>query len=221
MEIYIPAAVATDYFKKLIHSVLEKGGFLVGLGGRDENRLSAGNTGLPLMGNEYDGAHTPTNAPLFDAAVDMTKDNFVGKEALLKDIENKLDKKLVIIISEGNAVGKAVYNDGKRLGTITSSIISPNVSQDKREYTGTQRKNVLAENGTAAIGMAWLYNNPFEKDEKGNDIIEKDGQAIRIKVELFKEVDGQPSGRPTLGFISGDGVCIATSAKALKNIQDL
>ena len=51
-EIYIPAAVATDYFKKLIHSVLEKGGFLVGLGGRDENRLSAGNTGLPLMGNE-------------------------------------------------------------------------------------------------------------------------------------------------------------------------
>ncbi len=220
-EIYIPHSVGVDYFKKLILNVLDKGGFLVGLGGRDENRLSAGNAGLPLMGSEYDGLHTPTNAPLFDAAVDMTKDTFVGKAALEKDIASKCDKKMVVIISEGNAVGKAVYLDGKRLGSMTSSIISPNVSQEKREYIGTTRKNVLAENGTAAIGLAWLYNNPFEKDENGADIVVKDDQAVRIKVDLYKEVDGQPSGKPILGYISGDGICVSTSAKALKNIENL
>ncbi len=220
-EVYIPVQVAADYFKKLILNVLDKGGLLVGLGGRDENRLSAGNVGLPLMGQEYDGQHTPTNAPLFGAAIDMTKASFIGKSALDKDVESKCDKKMVLIISEGNAVDKAVYMNGKRLGTMTSSIVSPNVSQEKREFIGSTRKNVLGENGTAAIGLAWLYNNPFEIDAEGNDILVKDGQPIRIKIELFKEVEGQPSGKAILGFITADGVTPATAPKALKAIENL
>ncbi len=219
-ETYVPKAVAVNDFKLIVNKVLENDGLLVGLGGRDENRISAGYVGLPLMGQEYDGNHTPTNAPLFDAAIDLSKDTFVGKEALMIDKKNHVDKKMVLIISEGNAVDKAVYKDGKRLGSITSSIVSPNVSQEKREAIGSTRKNVLAENGTAAIGLAWLYNNPFEKDADGNDIMTKDGKPIRIPVELYKESNGQITGKPILGFISADGVSPATAPKALKSIEN-
>lgn len=220
-ETYIPVKVAKAEFKRIIEKVLELGGLLVGLGGRDENRLSAGNVGLPLMGQEYDGKHTPTNAPLYDAAIDLTKAEFVGKATLVKDKANKVDKKMVLIISEGNAVDKAVYLNGKKIGSMTSSIVSPNVPQEKREFLGSTRKNVTMENGTAAIGLAWLYNNPFEKDGEGNDILVKDGQPVRIKVELYKELDNQPTGKPLLAYISADGVTPATSAKALKAIENL
>jgi glycine cleavage system aminomethyltransferase T len=214
-ETYIPVKHAKEEFKKIIEKVIENGGLLVGLGGRDENRLSAGNVGLPLMGQEYDGKHTPTNAPLFDAAIDMSKESFVGKAALDLDRKNNVDKKMVLIISEGNAVDKAVYLDGKRIGSITSSIVSPNVSQEKREFIGSTRKNVLGENGTAAIGLAWLYNNPYKKDAEGNDIPE------RIRVELYKEVENQPSGKPILAYICPDGITPATAPKALKAIENL
>jgi len=67
-----------------VSRALELGGLLVGLGGRDENRISAGAFGLPLMGSEYDEVHDPINSPLYPAAVDITKDEFIGKAALMK-----------------------------------------------------------------------------------------------------------------------------------------
>ncbi|RKX88437.1 MAG: aminomethyl transferase family protein, partial [Spirochaetes bacterium] len=78
-ELYVPVAVAEVQFKRIALEALELGGLVVGLGGRDENRISAGNFGLPLNGNEYDKFHTPVNAPLFNAAIDMNKEAFVGK----------------------------------------------------------------------------------------------------------------------------------------------
>jgi aminomethyltransferase len=220
-EIYIPVKQAEEKFKQIVLKALDLGGLLVGLGGRDENRISAGNVGLPLMGQEYDGQHTPTNAPLFDAAIDLSKESFVGKEALVKDKDEKNDKRMVIIIAEGNVVNNGVYLNDKRLGSVTSCIVSPNVPQEKREYLGSSRKNVNEENGTAAIALAWLYDSPYEKDSEGKDIIEKDEQAIRIKVELYREKDGQKSGRPVLGYITADGITPATAPKALKNIDNL
>lgn len=220
-EIYIPVKQAEEKFKYIVLKALDFGGLLVGLGGRDENRISAGNVGLPLMGQEYDGLHTPTNAPLFDAAIDLSKDSFVGKTALIKDKENNIDKRMVIIIAEGNVVNNGVYLDGKRLGSVTSCIISPNVSQEKREYIGSGRKNVNEENGTAAIALAWLYNSPYKKDENGQDITEENGQPVRLKVELYREKDGQITGRPVLGYISSDGISPATAPKALKSIENL
>ena len=186
-EIYIPVSQAVEKFKEIMLKTLDYGGLLVGLGGRDDNRISAGNVGLPLMGSEYDEFHTPTNAPLFDSAIDLTKTEFVGREALLKDKENNLDKRLVVIIAEGNVVNSGVYLDGKRLGSVTSCIISPNVPLEKRLFIGSSRKNVNEENGTAAIGLAWLYESPYKKDENGQDIIVENGVPVRIKVELFRE----------------------------------
>ena len=194
----------------------------MGLGGRDENRISAGNFGLPLNGSEYDRDHTPVNAPLFNAAIDMSKDDFVGKEALQKDIESRTDKRMVLFISEGIVTGRVIYKDGEKIGTVTSSINSPNVSQEKREFIGSERKSVNGEDGTAAIGLGWLKHNPFKIDEDGKDILIEDDKAIRIPVEFFRlDNDGNPKGKPVRGYISGDGVTPATAPRALKSIQNL
>jgi len=126
-EIYVPVAVAEVQFKRIVTEAINLGGLLVGLGGRDENRISAGASGLPLMGQEYDPAHTPVNCPLFEAAIDLTKDGFIGKRALERELHTKPTKKQVLFITEGIVTGRVIYKDSKRLGSVTSSINSPNV----------------------------------------------------------------------------------------------
>lgn len=221
-EIYIPKAFATEDFKKIVSSALNLGGLLVGLGGRDENRISAGAFGLPLMGSEYDPVHNPINAPLYAAAVDITKDEFIGKAALMKALEKGVTKSLNILVSEGIAVGRGAYLNGKRVGTVTSSINSPNLSHEQRLAIGSTRKNVIDEHGTAAIGLVWLKDNLFETDAEGKDITMVDDKPVRIALELFREdAEGNPSGKPVLGYITQEGINEATAHKALKNIENL
>jgi aminomethyltransferase len=221
-EMYIPVAVAEEQFKRIVTTALEWGGLLVGLGGRDENRISAGTVGLPLMGQEYDPLHTPVNAPLFDAAIDMTKTDFVGKEALQKEITAGTTKKMVLFITEGIVTGRGIYKDGVRLGSVTSSINSPNVSEEKRNALNSSRKSVNGPEGIAAIGLGWLYKTPFAFDAEGREITETDGIPVRIPVEFYREDENrQPVGSPVLGYITNEGITPATASKALKNIENL
>ena len=221
-ECYIPIAKAEEDFKRIVSRALELGGLLVGLGGRDENRISAGAFGLPLMGQEYDPRHNPINAPLFEAAVDMTKADFVGKAELDRLISLGINKRMFIIISEGIVSGRGVYLNGKRLGSVSSSINSPNLSHSQRLAIGSKRKNVNDEHGTAAIGLVWLYENVFRTDAEGKDIIVEDDAPVRIKVEFLREdANGNPSGSPVIGYITQEGVTPATAPKALKNIENL
>ena len=221
-ELYIPAAAAEEDAKRLLLRALDFGGLLVGLGGRDENRISAGPFGLPLMGQEYDPYHTPLNAPLFETAVDMNKDYFVGKDALAKEIAEGNQKRLYIFVSEGIVSNRGIYKEGKRLGTVTSSINSPNVSLEMRLAIGSKRKNVNEENGTAAIGLGWFYAPLFEKDIEGKEIAEIEGKPIRIPVEFYREDENRnPIGSPVLGFVTLEGITPATAHKALKNIENL
>jgi len=221
-EIYIPVAKAEEDFKKIVSRALELGGLLVGLGGRDENRISAGAFGLPLMGQEYDPHHNPINAPLFEAAVDMSKEDFVGKAALQKALDEGVSKRMYIIISEGIVSGRGVYIDGKRIGSVTSSINSPNLSLEQRQAIGSKRKNVNDENGTAAIGLVWLYQSVFEQDAEGKDISEHEGKPVRIKAEFYREdAEGKPTGSAVIGYITQEGISPATAPKALKNIENL
>ncbi|HOD59712.1 MAG TPA: aminomethyltransferase family protein [Candidatus Syntrophosphaera sp.] len=221
-ELYIPVANADEDFMKIVSQALEMGALLVGLGGRDENRLSAGPFGLPLMGQEYDPYHTPINAPLFEAAVDMDKPFFVGKAALEAELATNPQKALLMFFAEGIASNRKVFLNGKLLGTVTSSIVSPNLSLEQRLAIGSTRKNVNAEDGNAAIGLAWLYYNPFPKDETGKFISEKDGVPIRIPVQFYR-VDEQnnPLGTPLLGYLTMEGVSPATASKPLKFIENL
>ena len=221
-EMYVPVSAATKQFKRIAEKALELGGLVVGLGGRDENRISAGNFGLPLNGSEYSKDDTPINAPLFAAAVDMSKEDFVGKKALEEDIANGTDKRMVLFIAEGIVTGRDIYLNDQSIGRVTSSINSPNVSFEKREFIGSSRKLVNEENGTCAIGLGWTKKNPFEVGEDGNDILADENGAVRIKLEFYRlDKNGDKKGRPILGYISGDGVTPGTAHRALKNIQNL
>lgn len=205
-ELYVPVNAAEKQFMRIAEKALELGGLVVGLGGRDENRISAGNFGLPLNGSEYNQKITPTNCPLFKAAIDMNKEDFVGKEAIEADIATGTTKRMVLFITEGIVLGRVIYLDGKKAGFVTSSINSPNVPLEKRKYIGSKRKNVNAEEGTAAIGLGWMDSNPFEVDSEGKDILEKDGEPVRINLEFFRvDADGNPKGKPVIGYISGNG----------------
>ncbi|MGC9361877.1 MAG: aminomethyl transferase family protein [Candidatus Syntrophosphaera sp.] len=221
-EIYLPVANAAADFKKIVSGALELGGLLVGLGGRDENRISAGPFGLPLMGQEYDPRHTPVNAPLFGAAVDMDKPFFVGKEALEKELAGQPQKALILFVSEGIASHRKVYRDGECLGSVTSSINSPNLSLEQRQALDSERKNVNAEDGSAAIGLAWLRKNPFEKDSEGNYISHIEEKPVRIAVDLYRvDQEENPIGSPLKGYLTLEGVTPATAPKPLKHIENL
>jgi len=221
-EFYIPTAVAEAQFKRIATEALELGGLVVGLGGRDENRISAGNLGLPLNGSEYDQSHTPVNSPLFNAAVDMSKDTFVGKAAIEAALAENPTKRMVLVISEGIVAGRGIYLNGERVGTATSSINSPNVSQEKREFLNSKRKSVNGEHGTCAIGLGWITKNPYEVDDEGKDILAKNEEPVKVKVEFFREdSEGNPKGKAVVGYISADGVTVATGPKPLKHIQSL
>ncbi len=221
-ELYVPMEVAELQFKRIVTEAINLGGLLVGLGGRDENRLSAGNVGLPLMGQEYDPAHTPVNAPLFDAAIDMSKTDFIGKAALEKELKNKPTKRMVMFITEGIVTGRGIYQDGVRMGSVTSSINSPNVSEEKRNALCSARKSVSGAEGIAAIGLGWLYKTPFSLDADGKEIIETNDQPLRIKVEFYREDENRKTiGSPVIGYITNEGITISTASKPLKNIENL
>lgn len=221
-ELYIPVSHAEAQFKQIINLALEYGGMLVGLGGRDENRISAGTAGLPLMGQEYDPEHTPVNAPLFEAAIDMSKPEFIGKRTLQAEIDKGATKKMALFITEGIVSGRGIYRNNKRIGSVTSSINSPNVSEEKRDAIGSKRKNVLGADGVAAIGLGWLYHTPFALDADGKEITETDGNPIRIHVEFYREDEQkQPVGSPVIGYITAEGISPATAPKPLKNIENL
>jgi hypothetical protein len=70
--------------------------------------------------------------------------------------------------------------------------------------------------------LAWLYANPFPVDDEGKPITERDGQAIRVPVQFFREDSGgKPMGSPVLGYLTMDGITPATAPKPLKNIENL
>jgi aminomethyltransferase len=221
-EMYIPIETAEAQFKRIVTEALALDGLLVGLGGRDENRISAGYVGLPLMGQEYDPEHTPVNAPLFDAAIDMTKPEFIGKQALEKELAHNPTKRMVLFITEGIVTGRGIYKDGIRLGSVTSSINSPNVSEEKRDAIGSTRKNVHGPEGIAAIGLGWLYKSPFQIESCGKEVTQVLDSPVRIHVEFYREDENKQSvGSPVLGYITDEGITPATASKPLKNIENL
>ncbi|MEM0096227.1 MAG: glycine cleavage system aminomethyltransferase GcvT [Candidatus Bathyarchaeia archaeon] len=96
-----------------------------GLGARDTLRLEAG---LCLYGNDIDENTTPLEARL-GFVVKFQKDNFIGKNALLKQKEEGIKRRRVGLQMMEQGIprqGFKVYNDkGENIGQITSGTFSP------------------------------------------------------------------------------------------------
>jgi aminomethyltransferase len=107
----------------LMRAFLDAGARACGLGARDTLRLEAG---LPLWGEDIDETTTPLEAGL-DFAVSLDHE-FVGKEALVKQRERGLERRLAGIVLDGRGIPRHGYEvragrGGE--GTVTSGNLSP------------------------------------------------------------------------------------------------
>jgi aminomethyltransferase len=96
----------------------------IGLAARDTLRLEMG---FCLYGNDIDQSTNPLEAGL-GWITKLNKDNFIGKESLLKIKTEGLKRKLVALMSDEKAFPRHGYDltlNEKKIGVITSGTISP------------------------------------------------------------------------------------------------
>ena len=128
IEIFFRATHAVELWS----SALEKGKPFgikpCGLGARDTLRLEMC---YPLNGSDLSPKRNPIGAGL-GFFVDLTKRNFIGRDALLKTKENGAPEKLVAFrMKEKGPPPRphyAVFQNGERIGEATSGTLSPSLN---------------------------------------------------------------------------------------------
>ena len=124
-EIYL----RPDDAPALWRNLTEAGAAPVGLGARDTLRLEAG---MCLYGNELDSETTPLEANIGFAVHLDKEEEFIGQEALRREKEEGLRKKLVGFRVEGRGIarhGHPVAVDGETVGVVTSGTQSPTLGE--------------------------------------------------------------------------------------------
>ena len=124
-EIYAPHEVINEMWDKL----LAAGVAPCGLGCRDTLRFEAG---LPLYGHELSDEITPLEAGLGMFAKVKTKEEFIGRDALVAQKEAGLTRKSVGIELQDKAIPRAGYPvevNGEQVGVVTTGYRS--ISTDR------------------------------------------------------------------------------------------
>jgi len=115
-------AVPAESGEQLFEAFIESGATPCGLGARDTLRLEMG---YPLWGQDLDAATTPLEADL--GWVVSWDHDFVGRDALEKQREHGVERRLVGFRTEGRKIprpGHRLRNAGAT-GTVTSGNFSP------------------------------------------------------------------------------------------------
>ena len=124
-ELYLSPDDAPRVWRELVAA----GATPAGLGARDTLRLDAG---MCLYGNELDAETTPLEAGI-GFAVHLDKEQeFIGQEALKRENEEGLRKKLVGFELEGRGIARhdhLVQVDGETVGRVTSGTLSPTLNK--------------------------------------------------------------------------------------------
>ena len=125
-ELYFDPRHATRVWEGLMNAGKEHGLEAVGLGARDTLRLEVG---YMLYGNDIDDTTTPLEAGL-GWTVKFAKSDFVGRDALVRQKEQGLKRRLAGFDLEGRRVPRhdmAVEANGKPVGRVTSGGFSPSL----------------------------------------------------------------------------------------------
>ena len=119
--------------EKIWFSILEAGANdgvkPCGLGCRDTLRFEAA---LPLYGNELSKDITPLEAGL-GMFVKLAKENFIGKDALVKQKEEGLKRKLIGFEMKDRGIPRHGYEvavDGNVIGVVTTGYMAPTVKKN-------------------------------------------------------------------------------------------
>jgi aminomethyltransferase len=120
---YIAATEAADLWRAASVAGESRGLQACGLACRDTLRLEAG---MPLYGHELNASLKPSQVNAA-RAVDVTKENFVGREGVMAGVSADAAV-LVGLQSEGKRAGRAdyeVHSNGRAIGIVTSGALSP------------------------------------------------------------------------------------------------
>jgi aminomethyltransferase len=123
-EIYCQAAHTAEIWGLLLEAGASEGIQPIGLGARDTLRFESA---LPLYGHELSADITPIEAGL-KFFVKLEKDDFLGKSAMEKQVEQGIKRKLAGIEITGRGIprdGYRIEKDGEDVGYITSGAYSP------------------------------------------------------------------------------------------------
>lgn len=127
-EIYVSADSVSKLWEDILLAGKEQGLLPVGLGARDTLRFEVA---LPLYGNEISKDISPLEAGL-GYFVKLDKDTFIGKDALVKQKEGGLKRKLVGFEMIERGVPRSHYDvqvNGKRIGFVTTGSFSPSLNK--------------------------------------------------------------------------------------------
>ncbi len=128
-ELYFPPEYAVQLWQKILEAGAEEGIQPIGLGARDTLRFE---TKLPLYGNELGPEITPLEAGL-GFFVKLDKKDFIGKEALQKQKENGIPRKLVGLEMIERGIARSHYpiqSEGKEIGFVTSGSFAPTLNKN-------------------------------------------------------------------------------------------
>jgi aminomethyltransferase len=128
-EVYMPPAESVRLWEEILAAGAEFAIKPCGLGARNTLRLEAG---LALYGHEIDASITPWEAGL-GWIVKPGKGDFLGREALLQQMETGITRKLMGFEMTGRGIardGYDVYVDGAPAGWVTSAGPSPTLNKN-------------------------------------------------------------------------------------------
>jgi aminomethyltransferase len=128
-EIYLPPADAPRVWDQILAAGKEFGIKPCGLGARNTLRLEAG---MALYDHEIHASITPWEANLA-WIVKMDKGDFVGREALVRQKDRGVTRKLMGFEMTGRGIGRDGYEvciNGEGAGWVTSGGPSPSLSKN-------------------------------------------------------------------------------------------
>ncbi len=123
-EIYIPPEEGARIWEAVVEAGREFGLIPCGLGARNTLRLESA---MSLYGHEIDGRVTPYEARL-GWIVKLDKGDFVGRDALLKQKESGLARRIAGLEMRGRGIardGYRVWADSEDVGWVTSGSPAP------------------------------------------------------------------------------------------------
>jgi len=128
-ELYVAADQTVRLWEEIMEAGNQEGLVPAGLGARDTLRFEAA---LPLYGQELSPNISPLEAGL-DRFVKLNKQDFIGKDALIKQARAGLERKLVgfEMIDRGMPrTGYKIQGDGKEIGFVTSGGMAPTLKKN-------------------------------------------------------------------------------------------
>jgi len=122
-EVYGPMEEAPTWWNKFMDAGSSLGLKPAGLGARDTLRIEAG---LPLYGHELNEETSPLESN-YAFVIDWDKPQFIGQEALVKQKESGIQKKLMGLEITGGIAreGYKVFSEGEEVGVVTSGTMAP------------------------------------------------------------------------------------------------